>query len=214
MPKDHGSRPGDSRRLAATRGRTRGRTRQGASQRGVENSFGQRPGRSRRRTLRAPHLALGSRLPKRHDLTTHCARRPSGGVNGRGRVDPLRDGGIARPDASGQEPLVERGSRHPLPGMSATAHREPADTLRRMNDLAPQVTWTISVVSLFFAVLPFILLARISHWTHKTQARLEETNRLLAALLEQARPVVRPATAPRASVRPTDPIDSLPIIRG
>lgn len=37
-------------------------------------------------------------------------------------------------------------------------------------------------------LLPLLLLARCSHWTHATHAKLDETNRLLALLVQsQAR---------------------------
>ena len=41
------------------------------------------------------------------------------------------------------------------------------------------------LVGLFFALLPLILIARISHWTHKTQERLLDTNRLLAMIVDR-----------------------------
>lgn len=115
----------------------RGHTRQCARQCCLENARRQRPRRSRRRALRSSHLALRSRFPKHDDITTHCARRPSGGVDGRGRVNPLRDGGIARPDASGQEPLMERGSRHLSSAAGANTGSVEVSTTPRRERWAP-----------------------------------------------------------------------------
>lgn len=46
-------------------------------------------------------------------------------------------------------------------------------------------TIILGLVAFFFALLPYILLARISHWTHATQKKLEETNRHLATIAQR-----------------------------
>jgi len=43
----------------------------------------------------------------------------------------------------------------------------------------------IVLVGVIFFLLHFILLARCSHWAHATQAKLDETNRLLKALADR-----------------------------
>ncbi len=43
----------------------------------------------------------------------------------------------------------------------------------------PIVALVVFAVAVFLALLPLILLARISHWTHETQAKVAVTNELL-----------------------------------
>lgn len=60
----------------------------------------------------------------------------------------------------------------------------------------------VGLVALGLALLPIILLARISHWAFQTQRHLEETNRLLKALAkaqgieEQKQPATEPTFNP------------------
>ena len=41
-------------------------------------------------------------------------------------------------------------------------------------------------LTVIFVVLPLMLLARISHWAHLTQRKLDETNRLLGEMKKMA----------------------------
>lgn len=40
----------------------------------------------------------------------------------------------------------------------------------------------LAVVGIFIAFVPLLLLARCSHWAYHTQAKLEDTNKWLAAI--------------------------------
>lgn len=60
--------------------------------------------------------------------------------------------------------------------------------------ITPEVALFAAAITLGYFLAVLVLIARVSHWAHQTQERLERTNRLLSMLVKESPP--EPARAP------------------